>query len=74
MLRTSLITGLPGEGEAEFEELCDCLLYTSTAEGMTEKVEPLTLVKDRHPALGWPFIRGLVIFVYSMVKGMRALT
>lgn len=45
-----------------------------TAEGMTEKVEPLKLVKDRHPALGWPFIRGLVIFVDSMVKGMRALT
>ena len=45
-----------------------------TGEGMTEKVEPLKLVKDRHPALGWPFIRGLVIFVDSMVKGMRALT
>ena len=45
-----------------------------TAEGMTEKVEPLKLVQDRHPALGWPFIRGLVIFVDSMVKGMRALT
>lgn len=26
VLRTSLITGLPGEGEAEFEELCDFLL------------------------------------------------
>ena len=25
MLRTSLITGLPGEGEAEFEELCEFL-------------------------------------------------
>ena len=25
VLRTSLITGLPGEGEAEFEELCDFL-------------------------------------------------
>ena len=25
MIRTSLITGLPGEGEAEFKELCDFL-------------------------------------------------
>lgn len=24
VLRTSLITGLPGEGEAEFEQLCVC--------------------------------------------------
>ena len=28
VLRTSLITGLPGEGEAEFEELCDFLRQT----------------------------------------------
>lgn len=27
VLRTSLITGLPGEGEEEFEELCDFLRY-----------------------------------------------
>ncbi|MBQ4652198.1 MAG: 30S ribosomal protein S12 methylthiotransferase RimO, partial [Oscillospiraceae bacterium] len=28
VLRTSLITGLPGEGEAEFEELCEFLKET----------------------------------------------
>ena len=28
VIRTSLITGLPGEGEAEFEELCDFLRET----------------------------------------------
>lgn len=28
VIRTSLITGLPGEGEAEFEELCDFLRQT----------------------------------------------
>ena len=28
MLRTSLITGLPGEGEAELEELCQFLRQT----------------------------------------------
>lgn len=45
-----------------------------TENGIVEKVEPLNLVKDRHPALGWPFIRGVVTFVDSMVKGMKALT
>lgn len=45
-----------------------------TKNGIVEKVEPLNLVKDRHPALGWPFIRGVVTFVDSMVKGMKALT
>ena len=44
-----------------------------TAEGMTEKVEPLKLVKDRHPALGWPFIRGVVNFCVSMYTGVTAL-
>lgn len=45
-----------------------------TENGLVEKVEPLNLVKDRHPVLGWPFIRGVVIFLDSMAKGMRALT
>ena len=41
-----------------------------TGEGMTEKVEELKFVKDKHPVLGWPFIRGIVIFADSMIKGM----
>ncbi len=45
-----------------------------TKDGLTEKVEPLRLIKDRHPALGWPFIRGLVTFADSMHKGMKALS
>ena len=45
-----------------------------TKDGFTEKVEPLRLIKDRHPALGWPFIRGLVTFADSMLKGMKALS
>ena len=45
-----------------------------TANGLVEKVEPLNLVKDKYPVLGWPFIRGIVTFADSMVKGMRALT
>ena len=45
-----------------------------TGEGMTEKVEELKFVKDKHPVLGWPFIRGIVIFADSMIKGMGALS
>lgn len=37
------------------------------------KVEPLKLVKSRHPWLGLPLIRGPVNFVDSMVHGVKAL-
>ena len=45
-----------------------------TAEGLVEKVDELTLIKDKYPILGVPFIRGCAIFLDSMVKGMQALT
>ncbi len=44
-----------------------------TEDGMVEKVEELQLIKDRHPILGWPFVRGVVTFLDSMVKGVKAL-
>ena len=45
------------------------------ADGSLEtKVEELHLIKEKHPALGWPLIRGVVNFVDSMAKGMKALT
>ncbi len=37
------------------------------------KVEPLKLVKTRHPWLGLPLIRGPVNFIDSMVHGVKAL-
>lgn len=40
---------------------------------LVERVEDLKLVKDRHPILGWPLIRGTVNFLDSMVKGVKAL-
>jgi uncharacterized protein YqhQ len=40
---------------------------------LVEKVEELKLIKERHPILGWPLIRGVVNFVDSMVKGVQAL-
>ena len=40
---------------------------------LVEKVEELKLIKDRHPILGWPLIRGTVNFLSSMVNGVKAL-
>lgn len=45
-----------------------------TAEGLVEKVDELKLLKDKYPVFGWPFIRGCVTFIDSMIKGMQALT
>lgn len=45
-----------------------------TADGLVEKVEELKFIRDRYPILGWPFIRGCVTFIDSMIKGMQALT
>ena len=45
-----------------------------TAEGLVEKVDDLKLLKDKYPIFGWPFIRGCVTFIDSMIKGMQALT
>lgn len=38
------------------------------------KVEELHMIKEKHPVLGWPLIRGVVTFIDSMAKGMKALT
>ena len=45
-----------------------------TKDGLVEKVEDIKLDKEKHPILGWPFIRGCAIFLDSMYKGMQALT
>lgn len=41
--------------------------------GMEIKTEERKLIKDRHPFLGWPFIRGVVGFCSSMYTGVKAL-
>ena len=38
------------------------------------KTEELELVKTKHPWMGWPLVRGVVNFLDSMVKGVKALT
>lgn len=41
--------------------------------GLEVKEEDLKLIKDRYPALGLPFIRGVINFVDALVKGVKAL-
>ncbi len=38
------------------------------------KVEKLRFLKEKNPVFGWPFIRGVVNFLDSMVHGMKAIT
>ena len=45
-----------------------------TKDGLVEKTEELKLLKDKYPVLGVPFLRGIFIFIDSLVKGMQALT
>ena len=45
-----------------------------TEDGLVEKVEDVSLIRDKYPILRWPLLRGCVTFIESMVKGMQALT
>ena len=44
-----------------------------TNDGLVTKVEPLKMLKDKYPIVGWPIIRGVVNFGSSMTIGVRAL-
>lgn len=41
---------------------------------LVTKVEPIKLVKERYPILGWPLIRGVATFLSSMILGVKALS
>lgn len=64
----ALIEGILMRGPLKEAVVC------RTADGLVEKVEDLKLIRDRYPVLGLPFIRGVVTFLDSMVRGVRALT
>ena len=64
----ALIEGILMRGPKKQAVVC------RTKEGLVEKVEDLKLVRDRHPVLGLPFIRGVVTLFDSLYKGMQALT
>ena len=48
-------------------------IVVRSPEGIVTKVEPLKLIKEKYPILGWPLIRGVVTFGSSMVNGVKAL-
>jgi len=45
-----------------------------TEDGLTEKTEDVSTIRDRYPVLKLPLVRGCATFLESMVKGMQALT
>ncbi len=45
-----------------------------TADGLTEKVEPLKVTANSSSPLRWPFVRGITTLVSSLANGMKALT
>ncbi|MDR1157926.1 MAG: DUF1385 domain-containing protein [Oscillospiraceae bacterium] len=42
-------------------------------EGIVTQEKEIVPYKDKHPVLGWPFVRGVIGFVDSMRLGMKAL-
>ena len=48
-------------------------IVVRTPDGLVTKVEDIKFLKDKYPIVGWPFIRGVVNFVASMVNGVKAL-
>jgi len=48
-------------------------IVVRTKDGLLKQERELTFLKDRYPVLGWPFIRGTVNFIGSMVNGVKAL-
>ncbi len=63
----ALIEGILMRGPKKQAVVC------RTKDGLVEKVEDLKFVRDKHPLLGLPFIRGIVTLFDSLYKGMQAL-
>lgn len=40
---------------------------------LESQVEELHFIKEKNPVLGWPFVRGTVNFLDTMIKGVKAL-
>lgn len=49
-------------------------IVVRTPEGLVTKIGEPKSVRERFKFLGWPLLRGIVIFIESMVYGVRALT
>ena len=48
-------------------------IVVNTKDGFVTKVEDIKLLKEKHPIVGFVFIRGVVNFISSMSIGMRAM-
>lgn len=48
-------------------------IVVRSKDGLVTKVEGLHLIKDKYPILGWPIIRGTVMFLSSIINGVKAL-
>ena len=49
-------------------------IVVRTPDGLVTKVEEPHFVREKYKILGWPIIRGAVVFIESMVYGVKALT
>lgn len=49
-------------------------IVVRTSDGLVAKVSEPHFVREKYKILGWPFLRGIIIFIESMVYGMKALT
>ena len=64
----ALIEGILMRGPKQQAIVC------RTKDGLVEKVEDVSLIRDKFPILRLPILRGYVTFLESMIKGMQALT
>ena len=49
-------------------------IVVRTADGLVTKVSEPHFIREKIKFLGWPLFRGIVVFVESMVYGVKALT
>ena len=49
-------------------------IVVRTSDGLVTTVKEVHSIKERYKILGWPFLRGIFVFVESMVNGVKALT
>ncbi|MGI5977554.1 MAG: DUF1385 domain-containing protein [Candidatus Limivicinus sp.] len=64
----ALIEGILMRGPKKQSIVC------RTKDGIVEKVEEIPRLRDKYPILGWPLIRGSVVFLSSIINGMKALS
>ena len=49
-------------------------IVVRTADGLVSEVSEPHFIREKYKILGWPLLRGIIIFIESMVYGVKALT